>query len=126
MKFLRRFAQALVAGIVCGSAVLLLIVGLTQLYNLDPSHNGFVFDLQFILGVSASIFAVMLFSTSSLQRTVAYNYLMAPFVLWFIVGFGARLVSRSSRATLFICVALLLLNLVPGFLFAMVVRGIGP
>jgi hypothetical protein len=125
MKFLSRLALALVAGIVCGSSVLLLNIGLIQLYNLNPSHNGLFFDLQFILDASAFMFASFL-PTSILQKTYDYDYFLAPFALWFIVGLGARLVSRSGRATLFICVGLFFLNLLPGFVLALLMRGIGP
>ncbi|HEX8999898.1 MAG TPA: hypothetical protein VGB07_08355 [Blastocatellia bacterium] len=117
MKFLKRLAQALVTGLVCGSAVLLLILGLVQLYNLDPSRNRFFLDLQSIVN---DPFPRTMFAQSP------FDYYLQPFALWFVVGLGARLVSRSNRAALFICIGLFVLNLLLGYFFDLLASGIGP
>ena len=107
MMVLRRLARSLVAGIICGTVVLLLVLRLTQLYNLNPQHNDVVFFPLLIL----AFFLPMFSPTSSM-----FN-LLVPFALWFIVEFGVGLVTRSSRATLFICIGLFVLYVLSGFVF---------
>jgi hypothetical protein len=125
MIVLRRLAQPFLAGIICGTVMLLLLLGLTQVYNLDRYNFGVANYLALILAFPTFIFGIFLFPPGTYVLHYSTLNLLLPSALWFIIAFGARLVTRSSRATLFICIGLFVIYVLFGYLAWLMFSTIG-
>jgi hypothetical protein len=102
---LRRLAQALAVGFICGTTMLMIWSGALLLYNLDTQHQfRVVTDGVWFLG-NPTTFIGVLFLPQYFQNFRSGGAIPVS-ALWFVLGFVARLVSRSYRTTLFTFVAL--------------------
>jgi hypothetical protein len=109
MMTLRRLPQPLVAGIICGTVIVLLILAVTLFSYLNPQHNQL--DLVLFSALILAFFLPMFIPVSGAST------LLLPFALWFIIGYLVSSVTHSNRATLFICIGLFVLDVLCGLAF---------
>ncbi len=122
LTIFKSLGQSLLAGVICGALILALFIAERYLESLNSSLAG---QLTAWLAAGPEVVVKSLLPQSFVRQLYGYDWRLPPVALWFTIGFVVRLLTRSNRATLYICILLFVLAVAFGEFSFMLNRGIG-